>query len=453
LEVFVRPTLNRPAATGSVSEQLEPVVSRLLGREMPIGLRAWDGSYAGPTDPPVTVVVHRPRALQHMLWAPGELGMARAYVAGDLDLEGDIYALLGIRDLLAEPGEDYRIGLDPGGWLALARTGLRLGVAGRRPPIPAEESQLHGRRHSLRRDAQAVSHHYDVGNDFYRLLLGDRLTYSCAYWAPGATELAGAQDAKHELVCRKLGLKTGMRLLDVGCGWGSMAIHAARHHGVEVVAVTISEEQAALARQRVEEADLDGRVDIRVQDYRAINDGPFDAISSIGMFEHVGLSEAGTYFRHLHALLRPGGRLLNHAISRPDPSPKAATVDSHSFIGRYVFPDAALLEVGSVVSTMQGIGLEVRDVHSLREHYARTLRAWSANLDAGWDQAQRMVGPGRARVWRLYVAGSAIGFEQARISIHQVLAVRAHADGRSDMPATRAGMDVDADHPVGDQAR
>lgn len=447
----MRPTLTRTTAPGSVSDQLVPVVSRLLGREMPIGLRAWDGSQAGPVDPPVTVVVHRPRALQHMLWAPGELGLARAYVAGDLDLEGDIYALLGIRDLLAEPGEDFQIGFDPGGWLALARTGLRLGAAGRRPPPPVEESRLHGRRHTLRRDAEAVSHHYDVSNDFYRLLLGDRLTYSCAYWADDVTELADAQDAKHELVCRKLDLQAGMRLLDVGCGWGSMAMHAARHHGVGVVGVTISEEQACLARERVTDAGLDGQVDIRVQDYRAIDDGPFDAISSIGMFEHVGLDEARTYFSRLHGLLRPGGRLLNHAISRPDPSPKAANIDGRSFVGRYVFPDAALLEVGSVVSTMQGIGFEVRDVQSLREHYARTLRAWSANLDANWDQAQRMVGPGRARVWRLYVAGSAIGFQQARISIHQVLAVRPHPDGRSDMPSTRAGMDVDAEHPVGGQ--
>jgi cyclopropane-fatty-acyl-phospholipid synthase len=435
--------------TRSVSEELAPVVSRLLGHDLPIGLRAWDGSEAGPPDPPVTVIVHRPEALQHLLWAPGELGLARAYISGSLDVEGDIYALLGIRDLLAEPGDDFSIGFDPAGWVSLVQAVRRLGLVGPRPPLPAEESHLRGHRHSRRRDAAAISHHYDVGNDFYRLLLGARMTYSCAYWADGVHDLATAQDAKHELVCHKLGLQPGMRLLDVGCGWGSMAMHAARHHGAQVVGVTISEEQAERARERVAEAGLTDQVEIRVQDYRLVHDGPFDAISSIGMFEHVGIEMARTYFSHLHDLLRPGGRLLNHAISRPDPNPKAAAMAPRSFVGRYVFPDAALLEVGTVVSAMQGLGLEVRDVQSLREHYARTLRAWSANLDAGWDDAQRMVGPGRARVWRLYVAGSALGFEQARIAIHQVLAVRPHPDGHSDVAATRAEFEVDVNALAG----
>jgi cyclopropane-fatty-acyl-phospholipid synthase len=437
------PTTITRAGTRSVSDELGPVVCRLLRHDLPFRLRAWDGSQVGPPDATVTVVVHRPEALRHLLWAPGELGLARAYVSGSLDVEGDIYALLGVRDLLAEPGEDFSVGFDPAGWVALARAAHRLGLVGARPPLPAEESRLHGHRHSRHRDAAAISHHYDVGNDFYRLLLGDRMTYSCAYWADGVHDLATAQDAKHELVCRKLGLEPGMRLLDVGCGWGSMAMHAARHHGAQVVGVTISQEQAAEARERVAQAGLAAQIEIRVQDYRLVDDGPFDAISSIGMFEHVGIEMAQTYFRHLNDLLRPGGRLLNHAISRPDPDPKAATMAPRSFVGRYVFPDAALLEVGTVVSAMQGLGLEVRDVHSLREHYARTLRAWSANLDARWADAQRMVGPGRARVWRLYVAGSAIGFDQARIAIHQVLAVRPHPDGHSDLPATRAEFEVD----------
>lgn len=440
------------ASRGTVAAQLGPVLHRLLGRELPIGLRAWDASSVGPPDAPVTVVVHGPRALQHLLWAPGELGLARAHVAGDLDIEGDVYALLGIRDLLVEPGEDYRLRLDPAGWWQLASVVRRLGVSLRRPPVPAEEAHLRGRLHSRRRDASAVSHHYDVGNDFYRLLLGPSLTYSCAYWVDGHADLDAAQTAKHELVCRKLGLRRGMRVLDVGCGWGSFAIHAAARHGVEVVGVTISEEQASLAQERVDEAGLAGRVEIRVQDYREVADGPFDAVASVGMFEHVGVSEITTYLHCLRGLVRPGGRILNHAISRPTPE-DAPRIDPRSFVGRYVFPDAALLEVGTVVSATQAAGLEVRDVQSLREHYSRTLRVWSANLEQRWDEAQRLVGPGRARVWRMYLAGSAIGFDQHRTSVHQVLAVRTHPDGRSDVAPTRAGMDVDAEHPVGDHRR
>jgi cyclopropane-fatty-acyl-phospholipid synthase len=440
-----------PAASSrrrTIADELAPLIRRLLGRDLPIALRAWDGSSIGPPDPPVTIVVHGPRALQHLLWAPGELGLARAHVAGDLDIEGDVYALLGLRDLLAEPGDDFRIALDPAGWWQVAALVRRLGVSIRKPPIPFEESRLRGALHSRRRDASAVSHHYDVGNDFYRLLLGPSLTYSCAYWAGEDLDLRGAQAAKHELICRKLGLRHGMRMLDVGCGWGSLAIHAATHHGVQVVGVTISTEQAALARTRVGEAGLEHKIDIRVQDYREVTDGPFDAIASVGMFEHVGQSETTTYLRRLRSLVRPGGRVLNHAISRPTPEATAG-VDARSFIGRYVFPDAALLEVGTVVSAAQAAGLEVRDVQSLREHYARTLRAWSAHLEERWDEAQRLVGPGRARVWRLYLAGSAIGFDQNRHSVHQVLAVRPHPDGRSEVAPTRAGLDVDVEHPVG----
>lgn len=440
-----------PADDTSVAEQLAPIATALFGRALPIGLRAWDGSRAGPPDAPVTVAVHSPRALQHILWSPGELGLARAHVAGDLDIEGDVFSLLGVRDLVAEPDEDLPVRFDLRGWWAVARTVHRLGLIGRPPAPPAEEARQRGRLHSLRRDAAAIGHHYDVGNDFYRLVLGANLTYSCAYWYDDHVDLVEAQAAKHELICRKLGLEPGMSLLDVGCGWGSMALHAARHHGVRVVAITISEAQAALARERVAEAGLgEGRpgdqVEIRLQDYRAVPDGDFDAISSIGMFEHVGEAKMRTYLLHLRDLLRPGGRLVNHAISRPDPGSDAA-IDRGSFIGRYVFPDGALLEVGSVVTAMQGVGLEVRDVQSLREHYARTLRAWVANLEQHWDEAQRLVGPGRARVWRLYLAGSAVGFEQNRTSVHQVLAVRPEAGGASKMAPTRSGIEVTARVP------
>jgi cyclopropane-fatty-acyl-phospholipid synthase len=307
------------------------------------------------------------------------------------------------------------------------------GVEGLRPlPAPPEEVRVHGRRHTKERDAAVIAHHYDVSNDFYRMVLGPSMTYSCAVFATPDTSLEDAQAAKYELVCRKLALKPGMRLLDVGCGWGGMAMHAAREHGVHAIGVTLSARQAELARDAVKQAGLDDRVEIRIQDYRDVLDGPFDAISSIGMFEHVGAAKLDEYFARCFALLRPGGRLLNHGIAKR-PSRRAA-FSHRSFIDRYVFPDGELHEVGSVVSRVQNANFEVRNVEGLREHYGQTLRHWVANLEANWDEAVRLVGPGRARVWRLYMAASAIGFEGARTQIHQVLAVRNHADGRSDMP-------------------
>jgi cyclopropane-fatty-acyl-phospholipid synthase len=312
-----------------------------------------------------------------------------------------------------------------------------LGVIGRPPPPPPEEARLRGGLHSRGRDARAIAHHYDVGNDFYRIVLGPSMTYSCAYWEQPGFALEDAQEAKYELICRKLGLHEGMRLLDVGCGWGGMVLHAARRHGVQVVGITISEAQADAAAKRVAEAGLTHRIEIRLQDYRDVSDGPFDAISSIGMFEHVGLRGLSAYFTNLSSLLAPRGRLLNHAISKP--SGKAG-FNKNSFIPRYVFPDGELQEVGRVVTAMQELGLEVRDVESLREHYARTLRAWVANLEAEWDRAVELAGPARARIWRLYMAGSALGFEAGRINIHQVLAVKPDPGGASGMPPTRAPL-------------
>ncbi|HXY92937.1 MAG TPA: cyclopropane-fatty-acyl-phospholipid synthase family protein, partial [Acidimicrobiia bacterium] len=321
--------------------------------------------------------------------------------------------------------------LTPMQWASFVRL---LGTTSvRRLEPPPEEARLHGRRHSRERDAQAIAYHYDLSNDFYRILLGPSLTYSCAVWASPEVGLEAAQEAKLELVCRKLGLTPDTRLLDVGCGWGSMVLHAARHHGVRAVGVTLSRAQAELASKRVAESGLSDLVEIRLQDYRDVTDGPYDAISSIGMFEHVGLAMLETYFDRLHELLRPGGRLLNHGISRAPGGRARARPWSRSFIDSYVFPDGELHEVGSVISTIQRRGFEARHMESLREHYALTLRAWLANLEGRWDEAVALVGQARARVWRLFIAASAVRFEDDAVQVHQVLAVKTH-DGASGMP-------------------
>ncbi len=401
-------------------------VRRIIGGEPPIAIRLYDGGRLGPPEAPATIVVRSPEAIRRIVTAPGELGLGRAYVAGDLDVEGDVFAALAaLRERLPAARIDVR------GLLALARLAGTGGV--RRLPPPPEEARLSGRRHSRERDAAAISHHYDVSNRFFELVLGPSMTYSCAVWERPDVTLEQAQAAKHELICRKLGLAEGMRLLDVGCGWGSMAMHAARAHGVRAVGVTLSVRQAEWAEKAVAEAGLADRVEIRLQDYRDVRDGPFDAISSIGMFEHVGLANLGTYFGRLGSLLRPGGRLLNHGIARParrgGRTRRGVPVTPprlrrNSFVDRYVFPDGELQEVGSAISVLQGRGLEVRHLENLREHYALTLRAWVANLEANWDEAVAEVGPGRARIWRLYMAASALNFEAASIQVHQILAVR-----------------------------
>jgi cyclopropane-fatty-acyl-phospholipid synthase len=400
------------------------LVEELVGNDLAIRVTAWDGTVLGPAEAPATLVVHSQDAIRRIVTAPGELGFARAYVAGDVDIQGDIFAILDLRTRLPH------VKLTPRQVMRIVR-GMSLADLRRLPP-PPEEIQLHGRRHSKERDAAAIAAHYDVGNDFYRLFLGPTMTYSCAVFEGDDVTLDEAQEAKYELICRKLGLRPGMRLLDVGCGWGGMVMHAAKHHGVHAVGVTVSRAQQELASARVTEAGLGGRVEVRLQDYREIADGPFDAISSIGMFEHVGEARIAEYFANLHSLLRPGGRLLNHAISRR-PTKGRAAVHPRGFIHRYVFPDGELIEVGAVVSAMQRAGIEVRHEENLREHYARTLRHWVANLEASWDEAVALTSEARARIWRLYMAGSAALFEAGEIQIHQVLGTRSD-DGRSDMP-------------------
>ncbi|MFI9602628.1 class I SAM-dependent methyltransferase [Streptomyces sp. NPDC052043] len=419
--------------------RLTRLLEQLLETPLPVRVRAWDGSEAGPPDAPKLVVRNR-RALRRLLFKPGELGLARAWVAGDLTVEGDLYTALDLLSgLIWERGEDAR-GLgrtlrDPD-----ARAAVRGLVKLAGPPLPPappleEVRRRRGPLHTRRRDKHAISHHYDVGNDFYELVLGPSMVYSCAYWPapePRAT-LEQAQHDKLELVSRKLDLKPGQRLLDVGCGWGSMAIHAAREHGAGVVGVTLSQEQAAYARKRVAEEGLTDRVEIRVQDYRDVDDGPYDAISSIGMAEHVGAEPYLEYARDLRALLKPGGRLLNHQIGRR-PQRDESTYHVDEFIDAYVFPDGELAPVGTTVTQLERAGFEVRDVEALREHYALTLRRWVANLEADWNRAVRLTSPGRARVWRLYMAASALAFERNRIGVNQVLAVRTPESGDSGMP-------------------
>jgi cyclopropane-fatty-acyl-phospholipid synthase len=410
---------------------VRPLLEHLLGPAPRMRIQLWDGSTYGGDDGPGALRIRTPDALRRILWAPGELGLARAYVCGEIDVDGDIIDVVAaLRD--ATP-EHLGAGILP---VAL-RAARRAGALGRPLPPPAEEASVRGRKHSKQRDGQAVRHHYDVGNDFYEIVLGDAMTYSCAYFDRPERSLHEAQAAKHELVCRKLGLheRPGARVLDVGCGWGSMALHAARHHGARVVGITISPEQAKRAVERVATAGLDAQVEIRLQDYRDLGIEEFDAIASIGMFEHVGKRRMAEYFHTLRTHLRPEGRLLNHAISSTDGS----RLGGRSFTGRYVFPDGELLDVGEVVLAMERAGFEVRDVQSLREHYAVTLRHWVANLDARWDDAVALVGEARARVWRLYMAGSAVGFEDGGISLHQVLGVIPSPAGGSGMPRTRDG--------------
>ena len=321
--------------------------------------------------------------------------------------------------------------------LQAARAAYRLGALGPPLPAPPEEATTRGRLHSKSRDAQAVRHHYDVSNEFYAMVLGPSMTYSCARFAPGADTLEAAQESKHDLICRKLGLReaTGARILDVGCGWGSFALHAARNYGAQVVGVTLSPAQANFARDRVVAEGLAERIEIRVQDYRDVRDRPFDAIASVGMFEHVGSAKASEYFATMRSLLGPKGRLLNHAIS----SVGGSRIGPRSFMGRYVFPDGELIDVGQVVVAMEDAGFEVRDAESLREHYAKTLHCWVRNLEQHWDAAVAQVGVRRARVWELYMAASANGFVDGGISVHQVLGVVPEPDGQSGMPSTRRG--------------
>jgi cyclopropane-fatty-acyl-phospholipid synthase len=411
-----------------------------VGGPLPLRVTCWDGSTAGEGPTSASIVFRTPRALRQLLWAPNELGLVRAYVSGDIDFEGDIFEVLDLPDIIDQVAHDETIGL---GWrqrLSAIRIAARLGALGPPPAPPAEEVRRpRGILHSKDRDATSVSHHYDVGNDFYRLVLGPTMVYSCAYWMRPPSEtytLDDAQEAKLDLICRKLAIRPGMRMLDVGCGWGSLAIHAASHYGATVVGITVSAEQAALATERVLDRGLGDCVEIRLQDYRDVADEPFDAISSIGMAEHVGQARMTDYVEVLLRHLRPGGRLLNHAIASVRALP-AHTKAEPGFINSYIFPDGEVVPLSVTLDAMEHVGLEVRDVEALREHYGYTLRAWTDNLRREWAAAVRLVGEPRARTWLLYLAACALAFERGHLTVHQVVAVRQGVNGSSDFPPTR----------------
>ncbi len=408
-----------------VAGQLAGMAERILGA-LPIGIRAWDGSVAGPQDGTVLVIRSRD-ALRRLVWSPNELGLARAYVSGELDIEGDLaFGLSQIWGLVRRGGTRRpRVS-------EVVKLALQLKVLGPVPAAPEEEARLSGALHTKSRDRDAISHHYDLSNAFYQLVLDPSMAYSCAYFTSDEDSLEQAQHNKLDLICRKLDLRPGMRLLDVGCGWGSMIIHAARNYGVHAVGVTISAQQREHILGRVAVEGLQDRVEVRLQDYREVTDEPFDAISTIEMGEHVGESNYPTYASTLHRLLKPEGRLLLQQMSRGANAPGGG-----AFIESYVAPDMHMRPVSSTTGFLEAAGLEIRDVHSLREHYVWTVRAWAKTLADRWDEVVALVGEGQARVWRLYLAGGALTFEEGRMGVDQILAVRRSEHGRSGMPRVR----------------
>jgi cyclopropane-fatty-acyl-phospholipid synthase len=381
----------------------------------PFGLRFWDGTSVPATEPgSPTLTLTTPQALAHALRAPGELGLGRAYVAGMIEVD-DLEGALRMVDTFEPPSLSIRQRAELAGAVIRA-CGL---VAP--PPVPKAELRLRGARHTIARDRRAVRHHYDVGNEFFALFLDRSMTYSCAYWQGGATTLEEAQEAKLELVCKKLALREGERVLDVGCGWGSFVIHAASRHGARAVGITLSEEQARLARERAVQAGVSDRVEVRVADYREVSDGPFDAIASIGMVEHVGSEQIDVYARRLRDLLPPGGRLLNHGIAKLK---DLDTPDEGAFSERFVFPDGVPLPLSRVLQALERSEFTTTHVEGLQSDYARTLGHWIEAFDAHWDDAVRLAGIERARIWRLYLRAGRQGFETGWASVYQVLAHR-----------------------------
>ena len=406
--------------------EVSAVLAQLVGG---VRFTAYDGSQAGPAGAPVTVHVRSRRALAHLVSAPGELGFARAYVSGEMDLEAPDH-IAALQALRRRKDADLTV-----------RERLQIAAGlGREALVPVNPppEEVGARRllaglvaHSRGRDAVAIRHHYDVSNRFYAWVLGPSMAYTCAVYPHEQAGLDEAQEEKFDLVCRKLALQPGMRLLDVGCGWGGMVRHAARHYGVQALGVTLSRSQAEWAQKAVADDGLTSLVEVRHADYRDVTEGGFDAISSIGLTEHLGLAQLPSYARRLADRLRPGGRLLNHCITRR--SVDVPPIARRGFITRFVFPDGELPAMSEVARELERAGLEVRHEENLREHYQRTCAAWAANLEAHWDEAVAEVGLGRARVWALYLSGSSLGFARGEIQLHQLLAVKPD-EGRSGMP-------------------
>lgn len=391
-----------------VSRRALDLLAKLAGHPVP-RVRLWDGEEWGPSDAAVTIVLNHPGALRSMLLPPDDLSVGEAYIFDDVDFEGDIFALVNFGARLGEP---KRSAVTKGRLMWLLR---------QLPDEPlrdeSQRPQVSGRLHSRKRDQMAVTHHYDTGNDFFAQFLDPAMVYSCAHFLSPTESLEEAQRRKLDLVCRKLRLVPEMRLLDVGCGWGALVVHAAQEYGVRATGITLSREQATEARRRTEEAGVAGRVEILERDYRELS-GEFDAIASIGMVEHVGRKELVGYFEELRKLLAPGGQILNHGIVTRDRKVRRVTP---TFVNTYVFPDGDLVPVDTVAGAAEDAGLELRDAESLRASYALTLRHWVANLERNRDAAVAAAGERVYRIWRLYMAGSAVAFERAAISVYQLL--------------------------------
>jgi cyclopropane-fatty-acyl-phospholipid synthase len=410
---------------------LAQIFENFVGPDAPVEFLAYDGSRAGAEDSPVRITVRSPAAVSYLAQAPGALGLARAYVSGHLDVDGDMYTALA----RLSNAQTMDVGLSERIQLFRDLGGPKVLIPRLAPPpqeVQISSRLLSGLRHSKGRDARAISHHYDVSNRFYEWVLGPSMAYTCAVYPTADSTLEEAQAAKFDLVARKLGLRQGMRLLDVGCGWGGMVMHAAREYGVQALGVTLSEQQASWGQRAIEKAGLSGLAEIRHLDYRDVPETGFDAVSSIGLTEHIGVRQLPGYFEFLLGKLQPEGRLLNHCITRPDNTEPA--VRQRGFINRYVFPDGELEGPGYLISLMHDTGFEVRHEENLREHYAKTLAAWGDNLDAHWKEAVAEVGEGTARVWRLYMAGSRLGFDRNHIQLHQVLGAKLTDSGVSGMP-------------------